>query len=65
LNFVINQHFLGRPTLIENASKQFSDVDESQIDKLIDQLCQENKIQIIDDRAKKNAQLICLVPKAS
>ena len=65
LNFVITQHFLGRQTLIQNASSQFPDVDESQIDQLIDKLCQENQIQLLDDRAKKNAQLICLVPKAS
>jgi hypothetical protein len=65
LNFVITQQFLGRQTLIENASSQFPDFDESQIDKLIDQLCQENKIQILDPRAKPKAQLVCLVPKAS
>jgi len=65
LNFVISQHFLGRQTLIQNARSQFPDVDESKIDQLIDQLCQENQIQILDARAKKNAQLICLVPKAS
>ncbi len=64
-NFVITQHFLGRQTLIQNASSQFPDVDESQIDELIDQLCQENKIQILDPRAKPKAQLVCLVPKAS
>jgi hypothetical protein len=65
LNFVITQHFLGRQTLIQNASSQFPDINESQIDQLINQLCQENQIQILDARAKKNAQLICLVPKAS
>jgi hypothetical protein len=52
-NFVITQHFLGRQTLIQNASSQFTDVDESKIDQLIDQLCDENKIQILDDRAKR------------
>jgi hypothetical protein len=65
LNFVISQQFLGRPTLIENTSSQFPDVDESKIDQLIDKLCQENKIQILDPRAKPKAQLVCLVPKAS
>ncbi|HEY9602508.1 MAG TPA: ATP-binding protein [Allocoleopsis sp.] len=65
LNFVITQQFLGRQTLIQNASSQFPDVDEFQIDQLIDQLCQENKIQILDHRAKPKAQLVCLVPKAS
>jgi hypothetical protein len=65
LNFVITQQFLGRQTLIQNASSQFSDLDESKIDQLIDQLCQEKKIQILDPRAKPKAQLVCLVPKAS
>lgn len=64
-NFVINQQILGRQTLIQNARNQFSDFDESTIDQLIDQLCQENKIQILDPRAKPKAQLVCLVPKAS
>jgi hypothetical protein len=64
-NFVITQQFLGRQTLIQNASSQFPNFDESQIDELIDQLCQENKIQILDPRAKPKAQLVCLVPKAS
>jgi hypothetical protein len=64
-NFVITQQFLGRQTLIQNASSQFPDFDESTIDQLIDQLCQENKIQILDPRAKPKAQLVCLVPKAS
>jgi hypothetical protein len=65
LNLVITQQFLGRQTLIENARSRFTDVDESKIDQLIDQLCQENKIQILDPRAKPKAQLVCLVPKAS
>jgi GTPase SAR1 family protein len=65
LNFVISQQFLGRPTLIENTSSQFPEVDESKIDQLIDQLCQENQIRLLDDGAEKKAQLICLVPKAS
>ncbi len=64
-NLVITQHFLGRSTLIENASRQFPDVDTSKIDQLIEQLCKENKIQILDPRAKPKAQLVCLVPKAS
>jgi hypothetical protein len=65
LNFVITQQILGRQTLLQNASSQFPDVDESKIDQLIEQLCDENKIQLLDDRPPKNAQLICLVPKAS
>jgi GTPase SAR1 family protein len=63
LNVVITQQFLGRPTLIQNATGQFPTIAETQIDKLIDQLCQENQIQRLDPGADKKAQLICLVPK--
>lgn len=64
LNVILNQQILGRPTLIQNASIQFSDVDESQIDQLIEQLCQEKKIQVIDPGAKPKEQLVCLVPNS-
>lgn len=61
LNFVISQQFLGRPTLIENTSNQFPEVDKAKIDQLIDKLCQQNKIKILGPKAKPDAQLVCLV----
>jgi hypothetical protein len=64
LNIVITQQFLGRQTLIQNASSQFSNVVQSQINQLIDQLCHENQIQILDPEADLKAQLVCLVPKS-
>lgn len=63
LNLVITQQFLGRQTLLQNARGQFPEVAESQINQLIEQMCQEKKIQILDPRAKPEAQLVCLVPK--
>lgn len=65
LNVVITQQFLGRSTLIQNANSQFPDIAESQIDQLIEQLCQENQIQILDPGADPKAQLVYLVPQAS
>ncbi|MDB9475320.1 ATP-binding protein [Dolichospermum circinale] len=62
LNLVKTQHLLGKPTLIDNAISNFSTVNEAQINVLIQQLCEENKIQILDPKAKPEAQLICLVP---
>ena len=62
LNLVTTQHFLGRPTLIQNALNQFSQVNKSQVDQLIQHLCQEKRIQILDPNAKPEAQLVCLVP---
>ncbi|MFN9558122.1 MAG: ATP-binding protein [Dolichospermum sp.] len=61
-NLVTTHHFLGRQTLIDNAISNFPTVNEAQINVLIQQLCQENKIQILDPKAKPEAQLICLVP---
>jgi len=63
LNLVKTQHFLGKPTLIDNAISNFPTVNEAQINVLIQQLCQENKIQILNPKAKPEAQLICLVPR--
>jgi hypothetical protein len=63
LNLVKTQHFLGKPTLIDNAISNFPTVNEAQINVLIQQLCEENKIQILDPKAKPEAQLICLVPR--
>ena len=65
LSVVITQHFLGRQTLIQNAISKFPDVVESQIAQLIEQLCQEKQIQILDPGADPKAQLVYLVPKAS
>ena len=61
-NLVKTQHLLGKPTLIDNAISNFPTVNEAQINVLIQQLCQENKIQILNPKAKPEAQLICLVP---
>ncbi|WP_413174992.1 ATP-binding protein [Anabaena azotica] len=61
-NLVTTHHFLGRQTLIDNAISSFPTVNEDQINVLIKQLCEENKIQILDPKAKPKSQLICLVP---
>ena len=61
LNTVAIQSFLGRQTLIKNTAEYFPNVEESQIDRLIKELCQEGKIQIVDPKAKPESQLICLV----
>lgn len=61
-NLVKTQHLLGKPTLIDNAISNFPTVNEDQINVLIKQLCEENKIQILDPKAKPESQLICLVP---
>jgi len=63
LNLVKTQHFMGKQTLIQNTNSQFPKIDSSQIEKLIQQLCQERQIEILDPKAKPESQLIGLVPK--
>lgn len=61
LSLVKTHEFLGRQTLIQNALTRFSQVNASQVEQLIQQLCQAKQIQIIDPNAKPEAQLIGLV----
>ncbi len=61
LNLVKIQGYMGVPTLIQQAVSNFALVKESEIKDLIQQLCQEKKVQIIDPKAKLQDQLICLV----
>ncbi|WP_009631524.1 ATP-binding protein [Synechocystis sp. PCC 7509] len=61
LNTVATQSFLGRQTLIKNATDYFPNVEETQINQLIEELCQEGRVQIVDPHAKPKSQLICLV----
>lgn len=63
LNIVITQGFMGRPTLVKNTNSQFSNLNTSDIEQLINQLCQENKIKIFNPKAKPEEQTVCLVVK--
>jgi hypothetical protein len=63
LNLIKTQHIMGKQALIQNVRNQFIKVSEPQIEGLIQQLCKEKQIQILDPNAKPEAQLICLVPE--
>ncbi|MFP5272035.1 AAA family ATPase [Coleofasciculus sp.] len=52
---------LGRKTLLENANREYSQLNESQLNPLIDELCQENKLQIPNLNEKLEKQVVCLV----
>lgn len=63
LNLIITQCYLGRKILLRKACQHFPQFSELQLDGLIQQLCWENKIKIIDPKASLESQLICLFPK--
>jgi len=52
---------LGRKTLLENANREYSQFNESQLNPLIEELCQENKLQIPNLNEKLEKQVVCLV----
>lgn len=64
VNLITTQQMMGRQKLIQNAHSQFSQVNESEIEKLIQELCQENKIKIIPHNAKPQDQSVCWIPQA-
>ncbi len=61
LNLVKTQGYMGVPTLISQAAREFPDVKETDTQHLIDLLCQERKVKIINHKAKVEDQLICLI----
>jgi GTPase SAR1 family protein len=61
MNLVTIQQFMGRKTLVQSVTNQFAEVESPQIDQLVDQLCQERKISIVNPTAKFEAQTVCLV----
>lgn len=60
-NLIKTQGFMGVSTLINQCISQFSDAGEDDVKSLIQGLCEEEKVKIIDPKANLEDQLICLV----
>lgn len=65
LNLIITQQYIGRITVVENAKKQFPAIQNKQIDSLIENLCRDGKIQIVNPKEKPESQTICWVVTSS
>ncbi|NMF63576.1 ATP-binding protein [Brasilonema octagenarum] len=63
LNIIKSQGYMGVPTLMTQSSSQFSFVKEADVQLLIELLCQEQKVKIINPKAKLQDQLICFIAK--
>ncbi len=61
MNLMVTQSFMGRKALIQAALTQFPDTSESQIEPLIEQLCQSNKLQIVNPGEQPEKQTICWI----
>ncbi|MGB3761444.1 MAG: ATP-binding protein, partial [Rivularia sp. (in: cyanobacteria)] len=60
-NLIKTQSFMGIMTLISQCIAEFSDVSESDVKLLIQSLCDERKVKIMNPKAKLEDQLICLI----
>ena len=60
-NLIKTQGFMGVPTLINQCVSQFSDAEEDDVKSLIQGLCEQGIVKIIDPKANLEDQLICLV----
>ncbi|PSR19062.1 KAP family P-loop domain-containing protein [filamentous cyanobacterium CCP3] len=63
INLMATQSFIGLMVLIENTQQQFSSFGEQEIDRVIQTLCEEKRLQVLDPHASRQGQLICYVPQ--
>ncbi len=63
LNLVKTQSYMGVATLISQSVAQFPEVEETDLQLLMDSLCQEQKVKIINPKANLQDRLICFVNK--
>ncbi|NEP62758.1 MAG: ATP-binding protein [Symploca sp. SIO2G7] len=59
-NLVKTQGLMGRQILVQNICSQFTQVQESQVEQLLEQLCQEKQISILNPKEQPEAQLVYL-----
>jgi Cdc6-like AAA superfamily ATPase len=61
IDLIANQQLIGRKVLIEKTIERFPQLDAIQVDRQIDRMSRDSRIQILDPEANRNEQLICIV----
>jgi hypothetical protein len=61
LNFMKVQLCMGLSNLNSHCQQKFPNVKEAEIERLIQELCQEKKLEIMNSKAKTEERLICLI----
>lgn len=62
LDVMKTQQLMGRQVMVQTALDQFKYISQKQVNQLIQQLCDEERMQILDPTAKVEEHLICLTP---
>ncbi|MUG99281.1 AAA family ATPase [Scytonema sp. UIC 10036] len=63
LNVVITQGFIGRSQLLQTTHSQFAEMSRENIEQILNQLCSDQKIKIVNPKAKQEDQTVCLIVK--
>lgn len=62
LSFIKREMLIAKQTVIDNARSQFARLKPVKIQELIQELCQEKQIRVLDEKAPEKEQVLCLVP---
>ncbi len=62
-NLLKTNHMMGKIALIQNVINLIGQVNESDINQVIQELCDESIIRILNPQAKPQEQTICLIPQ--
>ncbi|ACK73491.1 conserved hypothetical protein [Gloeothece citriformis PCC 7424] len=63
INRVTTEQMLGRVALIQNTKAEFEQVKETEIEKILDEVCQTSIITIVNPKSKPSEQIICWNPQ--
>lgn len=63
LSFIKTHHLISRKNIVQNIFEQFPKLTDVQIEQIIQELCQENSIRILDESVSSMDQIICLIPQ--
>lgn len=63
LSFIKTHHLMSRKNIVQNTLEQFPKLTDTQIERIIQELYQENQIRILDESVPSMDQIICLIPQ--
>ncbi|MCP2728743.1 ATP-binding protein [Limnofasciculus baicalensis] len=63
LNLITTQGLLSKTILIQNSIHQYPQINQSQVENLIQQLCESKQVSIINPNEPPEEHLVCLIPQ--
>lgn len=63
LNLITTQGLLSKTILIQNSTHQYPQINQSQVENLIQQLCESKQVSIINPNEPPEEHLVCFIPQ--